>query len=116
MIRITSVLFTLLIGSPVLALNDTQFDAVKGLGKLNGIALNCQYLDETRRMKRAVVETVPKLRVIGEAFDQSTNQAFLQMIHDRTPCPSERTLSEQVDNGIITLQQQFIVTPPLLKP
>jgi hypothetical protein len=107
MIRITSLLFLALCATTVFAISDTQFESVRGVGKLNGVALNCGYIDETRRMKRALVATVPKLRVIGQAFDESTNEAFLQMIADKAPCPAERTLSSSVDQALQQLQQQF---------
>ncbi len=110
MIRITSLLTLLLLSTSATAISDAQFDSVRAVGKLNGAALNCGYIDETRRMKRALVSTVPKLRVIGQAFDESTNDAFLEMIASKTPCPSERNLSEQVDGALEQLQQQFTDT------
>lgn len=115
MIRITSTLFLLLFSTLAAAISDTQFESVRALGKLNGIALNCGYIDETRRMKRSLVSTVPKLRVIGQAFDESTNDAFLQMVNNQSPCPSERTLSEQVDQAIYQVEQAFPPAPLLPK-
>ncbi len=116
MIRITSALFLLLFSGLATAVTDTQFESVRALGKLNGIALNCSYIDETRRMKRSLVATVPKLRVIGQAFDESTNDAFLEMVHNGSSCPSERSLSEQVDHAIQQVEQQFASTLLLPKP
>ncbi len=107
MTRITSILLLLLLSTAAHAVSEAQFDAVKAVGNLNGIALNCKYLDETRRMKRSIVSTVPKIRIIGEAFDQSTNDAFLAMIAAKKPCPSEHTLSLQVDRAIEGLEQAF---------
>lgn len=106
MIRITSILL-LLLSTSVHAVDESQFDAVKAVGNLNGIALNCGYIDETRRMKRSIVITVPKIRVIGEAFEQSTNDSFLAMITAKNPCPSEHTLSLKVDQAIQGLEQAF---------
>ncbi len=90
------------------AINDEQFDAIKQLGSLNGVALNCGYLNETHRMKRSLVSTVPKIRPIGIAFEQSTNEAFLAMITAREACPSEKTIGKQVDERIELLERAFI--------
>lgn len=116
MIRITSTLFLILFSTHASAISDAQFESVRALGMLNGVALNCGYIDETRRMKRSLVATVPKLRVIGQAFDDSTNDAFLEMVNNRTNCPSERTLSEQVDHSIQQVEEKFPATPLLPKP
>ncbi len=98
---------TLAYSATATAITDTQFDAVKRLGALNGEALNCGYIDETRRMKRSLVTAVPKIRIIGKAFDDATNEAFLAMVSEKRPCPSERNLSERVDREVELLQQQF---------
>ena len=116
MTRITSTLLFALLSTSAYAITEAQFESVRALGKLNGTALNCKYIDETRRMKRSLVSTVPKLRVIGEAFDQSTNDAFLEIISNRQPCPSESTLSQQVDHAIQALSTKFAETPTPLLP
>lgn len=118
MIRVTHIpllLSTLLVSFQASAVSDEQFEAVRALGDLNGVALNCKFIDETRRMKRSLVSTVPKLRVIGQAFDESTNDAFLKMIHEQTPCPTERALSQQVDQAIEQVSHTFAAPTPLLK-
>lgn len=114
MIRITLLLLAALQTTTSYAISDTQFETVRALGKLNGIALNCSYLDETRRMKRTLVSTVPKLRVIGQAFDESTNKSFLEMINGKLPCPTERALSQEVDQAIGHLEQSYRATPNAL--
>ncbi len=78
------------------------------MGELNGIALNCGYIDETRRMKRAMVSTVPKIRVIGIAFDEATNSSFLSTIKSGNSCPTEKSLSQQVDSSIEQLETVFM--------
>ncbi|MBT3197583.1 MAG: hypothetical protein HN842_09055 [Gammaproteobacteria bacterium] len=94
--------------SPAHAINDAQFDTIKQLGKLNGSALNCRYLNETQQMKRAMIETLPKLRILGEAFNQATNEGFLAMIAENKPCPDEQTLSRQVDQRIEAVKRAFM--------
>ena len=63
--------------------DDPRHQAVKDLGTLNGVALQCRYLDEVRRMKQAVVANAPKQRSFGLAFDEATNQSFLAFIRAR---------------------------------
>lgn len=116
MIRITSTLLIALLSTSAVAITEPQFESVRALGTLNGIALNCSYIDETRRMKRSLVASVPKLRVIGQAFDESTNSAFLKMISEQSTCPTERSLGEQVDQAIEALEHAFTASPATLLP
>lgn len=97
-----------LLTTPAYAVSEIQLERVKQLGELNGIALNCGYIDETRRMKRSLVSTVPKIRVIGLAFDESTNSSFLSIIKSGATCPTEKSLSQRVDSGIEQLEKEFL--------
>ncbi len=103
------VLLMLLVSGTLQAggMDSEQLDAVKKLGELNGMALNCHYLIETRRMKKTLVLTLPKRRQYGELFDSSTNSAFLKIIENRTSCPEEGAFSEQVDAAILKLEAAF---------
>ncbi len=94
------------------AASEEQLSAIKQLGGANGIALNCGYIGETRRMKRALVTILPKIRILGEAFDQSTNDSFLGMIRTGDPCPAESQLSREVDAGIEHLEALFLAPQP----
>lgn len=94
------------------AASEAQLGAIKQLGSANGVALNCGYIDETRRMKRALVAILPKLRILGEAFDHSTNDSFLEMIRTKHPCPTEAQLSSEVDAGIEQLEMLFLAPQP----
>lgn len=88
-------------------MDDVQLAAVQKLGELNGMALNCHYLIETRRMKKTLVLTLPKRRQYGELFDSTTNTAFLKILENRTGCPEEGVFSEQVDAAILELEAAF---------
>ena len=76
-------LLSLLPLAPGLAQEDPRYHAVAELGALNGIALQCRYLDEMRRMKAAVVASAPKERSFGLAFDQATEAAYLAQFQDK---------------------------------
>lgn len=86
---------------------DARYEALKALGELNGTALQCKYLDQTRRMKSAVVETVPKERSFGLAFDRATNDAFLAMVQSGAPCPGPLGFESRVGAQIEAMQEVF---------
>ena len=89
------------------AVEDAQLAAIKRLGELNGIALNCGALPETRRMKQALVATLPKQKQLGELFDYQTNQSFMQIVEHQTPCPAQAELHLQVDAAIQVLERVY---------
>ena len=84
-----------------------QYDSVKALGALNGVALACRQVDQVRRMKAAVVANAPKERSFGLAFDEATNQAFLDFVNQHRPCPGPETLRRRVDAAVSGLAQPF---------
>ncbi len=87
--------------------DDPRYAAVKGLGALNGVALQCKYLDQVRRMKGAVVAYAPKERSFGLAFDQATNDAFLAFAKNQEACPSHDALERQVGHQVDRMSQAF---------
>jgi hypothetical protein len=95
----------LLVSAPAWSANqDHVHEAVDQLGELNGIALQCRYIDQVRRMKSAVVAHVPKQRLYGQAFDEATNRSFLKFIEEERTCPSEPTFEREVGHRIDVLQ------------
>ncbi len=86
---------------------DARYDAVKSLGRLNGIALQCKYIEQVSRMKEAVVATVPKERSFGLAFDQAANDSFLAFIREQSPCPGPAGFEKEVGERIELMQQIF---------
>ncbi len=100
---------TLLLGAPVVhsSDDDARYQVIADLGRLNGIALHCKYLDQVRNMKEAVVENAPKQRSYGIKFDEATNDGFLAMIQSAQPCPGPAGFSEQVKAAVSELQRIF---------
>ena len=90
-----------------LAANEDQMQAIKALGELNGIALSCRQLEQTQRMKQAMVENLPKLRYLGDYFDQASNDAFLAFSNEHRLCPVKSEFAAQVTAAIDKLAQQF---------
>lgn len=93
----------------VAADEDPRYAAIEGLGALNGVALQCKYIDQVRRMKAAVVATAPKERSFGLAFDKATNDAFLAFARDQGVCPTHDQLRRQVGHQIDRMAEAFAV-------
>lgn len=87
--------------------DDGQLDAIRALGALNGIALQCNGIAETQRMKRILVQTLPKRRQLGELFDYETNKSFMAFIEKHGECPSPQSLSRQVDDALQKLKTAY---------
>jgi len=90
-----------------LAISDEQFESIKKLGNLNGVALHCGYLEETKRMKTALIDSLPKRRELGLAFDQITHESFMEFIQEQRSCPSAGEFSLQVEQAIERLEAIF---------
>lgn len=97
----------LLLAYSARATDDPRYLSVQALGALNGIALQCKYIDQVRRMKSAVVATAPKERSFGLAFDQATNDAYLVAIRSGQACPGPAGFATQVDESIQAMQRAF---------
>lgn len=90
---------------------DTQQQALDALSDLNGEALHCSYHAQAKRIKLALIDTLPKTRRLGQQFEDRTNQAFLKLIEAEKDCPSEITLGIQIDDAIKALQTAYQTTP-----
>jgi hypothetical protein len=108
-VKQTALLFTTLVFAQVqpAAADDSKLAAIKHLGELNGIALQCKALSETQRMKRALVVNLPKRRQLGELFDYETNRSFMAFIKRDGSCPSPEVLREEVDHAIAELETLY---------
>jgi hypothetical protein len=102
-----SLVWLLLWQTESMAANPDQLAAIRGLGSLNGIALHCNGLAETQKIKRILVQTLPKRRQLGELFDYETNNAFLAFIEHNSQCPSPQSLSRQVDEALTRLKAAY---------
>ena len=96
-----------LLSTPARAVTDAQYHSIIALGELNGIALHCGYIEQTRRMKRVLVNTLPKQRALGLAFDEATHKSFLGFIERQDSCMGEQELSSRVDMAVDRLKSEF---------
>ena len=94
--RLTLSSLLLMLTLPALAqtkpLTEAQYGTIKALGELNAVALHCKYINETRRMKKSLVLTLPKVRQFGEAFDIETNKAFWLLCKKNPAAPKNPLL------------------------
>lgn len=102
-------LFTLgcLLASQAPAAEEEQLAAIRRLGELNGVALHCQALDQTQRMKRELVLHLPQRRQLGELFDYKTHVSFMKFIEDKSSCPDSASFTRSVDEALRALGQVY---------
>lgn len=98
---------SILSSATAVALDDPRYAAIDALGELNGIALQCKYIKQVRRMKFAVVLNAPKERSFGLAFDQAANRSFLRFIEQQQPCPNADNFARRVGHQIDTVREVF---------
>ncbi|GAB4291148.1 MAG: hypothetical protein Kow0096_05110 [Thiohalomonadaceae bacterium] len=100
----------LLLAFDAAAFTPLQHETVIRLGELNGVALQCGYNADMRRLKQALVSTVPKVSQLGELFEQETQKSFLRMVEKRQPCPNLAPFRSEVDGAIAALRKAY--APP----
>ncbi len=103
------VLFPLLVLMSVgaRAESDAQFAAIARLAGLNAVALQCRFLDQTQRIKAALVERLPKKRYLGEYFDAKTNMAYMDALARHAACPEKSRLAADIGAAIAGLKTAF---------
>ncbi len=89
------------------AMTDSQQQVISSIGKLNGIALQCRYIDQVKRIKMALVESLPKQRMLGEWFEQSTNASFMEFMEKDQVCPAAQLFQLEVDAAIENIKSEF---------
>jgi len=100
-------LWLLLWQTSVQAASEEQLDVIRELGRLNGIALVCDGISDTQRIKRALVSNLPKRRQLGELFDYATNQAYMAFVQEQASCPESRSLASQIDEQLTRLEAAY---------
>jgi hypothetical protein len=70
--------------------------ALKELGAVNGQALACSEMPAAKRAKSLMLGHAPKSQAYGDAFQMSTNDAFLAQSKGDAPCPTTQALAEKL--------------------
>lgn len=106
-VRHLTVLATLLFSLQAQAFTEEQHQSVIKLGELNGIALQCGQFDETRRMKKALIDGLPKLRALGQLFEDATHKSFVAFSEQGKTCPTPASLGQDIDAAISELNRAY---------
>lgn len=89
------------------ATSDAQLKAIAEMGRLNGIALQCRYLQQVQRIKQELVLNLPKQRPLGDWFEQKTNESFMSFMQDDLNCPPEHDFEQEYQQAVATLKSEF---------
>lgn len=100
-------LMALLFSAQLYAATDAQRKAIEDIGELNGVALQCSYIDKVRVIKLALVNNLPKQRVLGQWFEDATNQSFMNFMQSDQSCPRIDQFSIDVDAAISQIEAEF---------
>ena len=101
------ILFAILVSPPAFSISDSQSQSILRLGELNGVALKCQYLKQARHIKLSLAESLPKLRGLGEMYEEETNRSFLEFIKSNEACPGEATIEGMIEKAIANMKHHF---------
>lgn len=94
-------LFLVSVWQPVAqAATPAELAAISSMGELNGIALQCRYLKQMQRIKLSLVLHLPKQRELGDWFEQTTNNSFLDFMNKDAVCPDMGSFDQRVDSAI----------------
>ncbi|MDY0011871.1 MAG: hypothetical protein RBS40_03140 [Rhodocyclaceae bacterium] len=85
-----------LLALPALGAEDGLAATIDALGQANGQALACRQPDAVSRIKRLMIERVPRTRDNGARFEAATQSAFLAQ-GQAAPCPDDATLTTRIN-------------------
>ena len=86
---------------------DAGLAAIDRMSELNGVALACRFDDQMRRIKQALIDNLPKQRVLGARFEEGTNAAFMRFVNAGRPCPSPAQFESEVGLAVEQLRQAY---------
>ena len=107
-INLSLFLISIFITPSAQAISDSQLQSISRLGELNGISLKCHYLNEARKIKLSLAQSLPKQRGLGDLFEEETNRSFLELIKSGQNCPGEATIHEMIQEEIATMKERFL--------
>ncbi|MDD5297482.1 MAG: hypothetical protein PHU46_11270 [Rhodocyclaceae bacterium] len=72
--------------------------AIKDLGAVNGQALACAAMPSAQHAKSMMLAHAPKTQVYGDAFQASTNEAFLAQTKDGGSCATAEAFEARLND------------------
>lgn len=106
-LRVLLFLSALLCQSSVMAADEAKLSAVAEMGRLNGIALQCHYLDQVQRIKQSLMLNLPKQRALGAWFEQETSASFMDFMNSQATCPGMLQFDESLAQATRKLETVF---------
>ncbi len=106
-ITLALVLLMLLQAPATAATQEQRLDAIARMGELNGIALQCRYLDQMRRIKQVLIRHLPKQRALGEWFEKTTNDSFMGFMQSGEECPGLIEFEQDLDQASQRIAEVF---------
>jgi len=106
-LMILPLLSTLLWQSAALATDDEKLSAIAEMGHLNGIALQCKYLEQVRKIKQVLVLNLPTERALGDWFEQKTSASFMDFMKDDSSCPGLIGFDKELDVAVKNLETAY---------
>ena len=106
-LALTALLLAGTLAGPAAAATAAQEQAIKDLGAVNAVALNCGYLEQVKHMKHAMITSVPKMRTLGMVYEDATDEAYKAFIEQDKPCPTQHQLSRRVDRAVAGVKEAF---------
>ncbi|MDR1888778.1 MAG: hypothetical protein LBQ81_05280 [Zoogloeaceae bacterium] len=100
-------LVSLLFAVPAFAATPAGGDAVKELGKINGVALACRQQTTMNRITQELEKTLPKTADItyDQIFKDAMQQSLIQHQKTNAACPNETAVKPQIDALFKQLRQ-----------
>ena len=90
-------------------------EALKELGAVNGQALACSEMPTAKRAKSLMLAHAPKTQTYGDAFQMSTNEAFLAQTKGNAICPTAQALEDKL-KPLETRLNEVLPVPVIASP
>ncbi len=87
--------------------SDSQLNAIARMGELNGIALQCRFLDQMRRIKQVLIKNLPKQRALGAWFEEKTHESFMDFMKKDSACPGLIEFDRDLDTAAKQVEEAF---------
>ncbi len=97
---------------PVYAQTESALQVIIDLGRVNGQALACKEMTIAAQAKSLMLLHAPKTARFGDAFEDSTQQAFVAQLRSEMSCPDEVVMSAQLVSLKLELQASLPNTTP----
>jgi hypothetical protein len=106
-LSIVALILTLAYSSTAISATPSQLDAVAEMGRLNGIALQCRYVEKMQKIKMSLVLHLPKQRELGDWFERSTNESFMDFMNRDASCPPMEMFEQQLETATKNIAINF---------